>query len=99
DAAGGPPTVLVYRRVPRGHSKRLNLTQGWKYTAGWSVFASPGRATGAQPNAGASPHRGERIAHQRGSPCFCADRPSDPLFPGGIRVSDVDMSLRRVADM
>ncbi|WP_308298808.1 hypothetical protein [Streptomyces sp. GESEQ-35] len=28
---GGPPTVLVYRRVPRGHSKRLGLTQGWKY--------------------------------------------------------------------
>ena len=32
DAAGGPPTVLVYRRVPRGHSKRLGLTQGWKYS-------------------------------------------------------------------
>ncbi|MET8245745.1 hypothetical protein ABZV31_15770 [Streptomyces sp. NPDC005202] len=31
DAAGGPPTVLVYRRVPRGHSKRLGLHQGWKY--------------------------------------------------------------------
>ncbi|MEW2303899.1 hypothetical protein AB0958_28705 [Streptomyces sp. NPDC006655] len=31
DPAGGPPTVLVYRRVPRGHSKRLGLTQGWKY--------------------------------------------------------------------
>lgn len=31
DAAGGPPTVLVYRRVPRGHSKRLGLPLGWKY--------------------------------------------------------------------
>ncbi|MER5195981.1 hypothetical protein ACWD3J_26380 [Streptomyces sp. NPDC002755] len=31
DAAGGPPTVLVYRRVPRGHSKKLGLPQGWKY--------------------------------------------------------------------
>lgn len=31
DPAGGRPTVLVYRRVPRGHSKRLGLTQGWKY--------------------------------------------------------------------
>jgi hypothetical protein len=31
DPDGGPPTVLVYRRVPRGHSKRLGLTQGWKY--------------------------------------------------------------------
>ena len=31
DAAGGPPTVLVYRRVPRAHSKKLGLVQGWKY--------------------------------------------------------------------
>ncbi|AXG53869.1 hypothetical protein SLCG_2714 [Streptomyces lincolnensis] len=31
DAAGGPPTVLVYRRVPRAHSKRLGIQQGWKY--------------------------------------------------------------------
>ncbi|MEU2550161.1 hypothetical protein ACF1GY_09670 [Streptomyces sp. NPDC014684] len=31
DAAGGPPTVLVYRREPRGHSKRLGLVRGWKY--------------------------------------------------------------------
>ncbi|MFE3168318.1 hypothetical protein [Streptomyces sp. NPDC059224] len=31
DPAGGPPTVLVYRRVPRGQSKRLGLNQGWKY--------------------------------------------------------------------
>ncbi|MET7288212.1 hypothetical protein [Streptomyces sp. NPDC005573] len=31
DAAGGPPTVLVYRREPRGHSKRLGRVTGWKY--------------------------------------------------------------------
>nr|WP_206440882.1 hypothetical protein [Streptomyces scabichelini] len=31
DAAGGPPTVLVYRRVQAGQSKRLGLHQGWKY--------------------------------------------------------------------
>ncbi|KUM94049.1 hypothetical protein AQI88_24015 [Streptomyces cellostaticus] len=31
DPDGGPPTVLVYHRVPRGHSKRLGLIQGWKY--------------------------------------------------------------------
>ncbi|MEU9923727.1 hypothetical protein AB0H51_20955 [Streptomyces griseoluteus] len=30
DAAGGPPTVLVYRRTPRGHG-RLGLVRGWKY--------------------------------------------------------------------
>ncbi|MFC8518043.1 hypothetical protein [Streptomyces sp. NPDC057257] len=31
DPAGGPDTVLVYRRVPRGYSKRLGIQQGWKY--------------------------------------------------------------------
>ncbi|MEU3335405.1 hypothetical protein ACWCQ1_46300 [Streptomyces sp. NPDC002144] len=31
DPAGGPDTVLVYRRVPRGHSRRLGIQQGWKY--------------------------------------------------------------------
>ncbi|MEU6355562.1 hypothetical protein ABZ896_40655 [Streptomyces sp. NPDC047072] len=29
-ADGGPPTVLVYRRVPRGHT-RLGIQRGWKY--------------------------------------------------------------------
>lgn len=41
DAAGGPPTVLVYRRVPRGHSKRLGLPRGWKYE-----FDPSGKAAG-----------------------------------------------------
>src|SRR3954463_7565565 len=31
DPHGGPPTVLVYRRVARGHGKRMGLTRGWKY--------------------------------------------------------------------
>ncbi|WP_425589265.1 hypothetical protein [Streptomyces siamensis] len=31
DKDGGPPTVLVYRRVEAGRSKRLGLHQGWKY--------------------------------------------------------------------
>ncbi|WP_151478153.1 hypothetical protein [Streptomyces albicerus] len=31
DKAGGPPTVLVYRRVQAGTSRRLSLHQGWKY--------------------------------------------------------------------
>ncbi len=31
DSAGGPPTVLVYRRVQAGVSKKLGLHQGWKY--------------------------------------------------------------------
>ncbi|MEU9172560.1 hypothetical protein AB0D34_33055 [Streptomyces sp. NPDC048420] len=30
DTADGPPTVLVYRRVPRGHTK-LGIQKGWKY--------------------------------------------------------------------
>lgn len=28
---GGPETVLVYRRAPRGHN-RLGIQKGWKYT-------------------------------------------------------------------
>ncbi|MFD8218874.1 hypothetical protein ACFV2U_35535 [Streptomyces sp. NPDC059697] len=31
DADGGPPTVLVYRRVQARVSKRLGLHQAWKY--------------------------------------------------------------------
>jgi hypothetical protein len=31
DAGGGPPTVLVYRRVLAGQSRRLGLVQGWRY--------------------------------------------------------------------
>ncbi|BAC70667.1 hypothetical protein AQJ43_00805 [Streptomyces avermitilis] len=31
DAAGGPPTVLVYRREQAAQSKRLGLHKGWKY--------------------------------------------------------------------
>ncbi|QWB23102.1 hypothetical protein KJK29_11120 [Streptomyces koelreuteriae] len=30
DPAGGPPTVLAYRRVPRGPGK-VGLTNRWKY--------------------------------------------------------------------
>ena len=44
DAAGGAPTVLVYRRVPRGHSRRLGLPQGWKYEydpEGWKDSGKP----------------------------------------------------------
>ncbi|MFE9647777.1 hypothetical protein ACFYO0_27415 [Streptomyces sp. NPDC006365] len=31
DAAGGPPTVLVYRRVPSVQGRKLALHPGWKY--------------------------------------------------------------------
>ncbi len=31
DTAGGPPTVLVYRRVPKPHSGRFALSQKWQY--------------------------------------------------------------------
>ena len=64
DAAGGPPTVLVYRRVPRGHSRRLGLPQGWKYAFDpegkdsgrprwpWSKpDATPGPPSGGPPDA------------------------------------------------
>ncbi|WLW52239.1 hypothetical protein [Streptomyces sp. YU58] len=61
DAAGGPPTVLVYRRVPRAHSKRLGIQQGWKY-----VYDPEGRAdTGlrwpwSKPDGGPRPGPGAR---------------------------------------
>ncbi|MDQ1036163.1 hypothetical protein QFZ75_002579 [Streptomyces sp. V3I8] len=41
DGAGGPPTVLVYRRVQAGVSKRIGLHQGWKY-----AYDPTGRAGG-----------------------------------------------------
>lgn len=41
---GGPPTVLVYRRVPRAQSGRLGLTQGWKY-----LYAPDGPTTPDRP--------------------------------------------------
>lgn len=46
DAAGGPPTVLVYRRVPRGHSKKLGLPQGWKYEFAAEGDAGAGKWSG-----------------------------------------------------
>ncbi|MPY52745.1 hypothetical protein [Streptomyces acidicola] len=41
DAAGGPPTVLVYRRVPRPHGGRFALGHKWQYE-----FDPEGRAGG-----------------------------------------------------
>nr|WP_222109491.1 hypothetical protein [Streptomyces cupreus] len=32
DPDGGPPTVLVYRRVPRVEGRPVGLTRRWKYT-------------------------------------------------------------------
>lgn len=43
DAAGGPPTVLVYRRVQASRSSRLGLHQGWKYTYDATGDAGGGR--------------------------------------------------------
>ncbi|MEU6575360.1 hypothetical protein [Streptomyces sp. NPDC046805] len=57
DARGGPPTVLVYRRVPRAHSRRLGLVQGWKYEfvpegqAGGRRLRWPWSGPGADPHA------------------------------------------------
>jgi len=66
DAAGGPPTVLVYRRAQSGKSKRLGLHMGWKYEFDpegdkgrglkwpWSrPEPSPGPRRGVTPDAGA----------------------------------------------
>ncbi|MFJ5775773.1 hypothetical protein [Streptomyces sp. NPDC093094] len=32
DPAGGPPAVLVYRRVPRQEGRPVGLRNRWKYT-------------------------------------------------------------------
>jgi hypothetical protein len=56
DAAGGPPTVLVYRRVQRAHGGRFGLHPGWKYT-----YDPTGRTGGgprwpwSKPDAGGPP--------------------------------------------
>ncbi|MER6952753.1 hypothetical protein [Streptomyces sp. NPDC000618] len=74
DAAGGPPTVLVYRRAPRGHSKKLGLPQGWKYEFDpegkrntgrlrwpWSKpDATPGATPGTAPGAAPDATPGRR---------------------------------------
>ncbi|MEV0975964.1 hypothetical protein [Streptomyces sp. NPDC049915] len=57
DAAGGPPTVLVYRRVPRGHSKRLGLTQGWKYAFDPTGDTTTGRLRWPWSKPAPRPHR------------------------------------------
>ncbi|MFF4018265.1 hypothetical protein [Streptomyces sp. NPDC001843] len=55
DPDGGPPTVLVYRRVPREQSRRTGLVRGWKYT--YDPEAGPGggiRWPWSKPDAGRS---------------------------------------------
>ncbi len=63
DAAGGPPTVLVYRRAQAGVTRRLGLPRGWKY-----VYDPEGRRSEgvrwpwsrsrSRPGAGESPPSG-----------------------------------------
>ncbi|KPI01189.1 hypothetical protein OK074_5599 [Actinobacteria bacterium OK074] len=62
DAAGGPPTVLVYRRVQAARTPKLGLHKGWRYeydpagdSAGgggprwpWSKSATPAPSAAAQ---------------------------------------------------
>ncbi|WP_448318247.1 hypothetical protein [Streptomyces sp. CO7] len=44
DPDGGRPTVLVYRREPRGHGRRLGLPVGWKF-----VFVPDARGDEGRP--------------------------------------------------
>lgn len=67
ERGGGPPTVLVYRRVPAGPAGRLGLHPGWKYeydpegdTGGrlrWP-WSKPHRRQGATPDEGQDPADG-----------------------------------------
>ncbi|CAM5674765.1 hypothetical protein SGLAM104S_02865 [Streptomyces glaucescens] len=68
DPAGGPPTVLVYRRVSRGQGR---LTQRWKYVhdpggepggGGPEVaVVEPGAARRSRRHAGRQPGRRRRV--------------------------------------
>ncbi|MEW2544866.1 hypothetical protein AB0910_03645 [Streptomyces sp. NPDC047002] len=42
DAAGGPPTVHAYRRVPAGYTRRLGIQRGWRYEYAPAGHASEG---------------------------------------------------------
>ncbi|MFF1450645.1 hypothetical protein ACFVYF_21260 [Streptomyces sp. NPDC058274] len=57
DAAGGPATVLVYRRVQAKQS-RLGLHQGWKYT-----FDPTGKQGGGLKWPWSKPDREEGTVH------------------------------------
>jgi hypothetical protein len=75
---GGKPTVLVYRREPRGHS-RLGLPRGWKY-----VFEPEGRPSRVR-RPWSRPEPREGAAEARG-PAREAGRESAPghgATPGG----------------
>ncbi len=80
DDAGGPPTVLVYRRVPRAHSKRLGLPKGWKYE--YDPKESPAADSGG-PGPSQTPRRAasrttptsDRVTPNRAHP---ARGPADP---------------------
>ncbi|GGX41360.1 hypothetical protein [Streptomyces fructofermentans] len=65
DHAGGPPTVLVYRRVQAATSRRLGLHLGWKY-----VYDPEGDSRGRRrpwsrrrSGPGATPPRGPDDTH------------------------------------
>ncbi|MEW2049224.1 hypothetical protein [Streptomyces sp. NPDC005476] len=83
DPAGGPPTVLVYRRVPRGHSKKLGLPQGWKYEFAAEGDQAAGRGSGA-PGARKWPWS------KPGTPPGSAPGPAGGTGPGTARRSGPD---------
>ncbi|MGK5639513.1 hypothetical protein ACSNOK_14555 [Streptomyces sp. URMC 126] len=58
DAAGGPATVLVYRRVQAGVTRRLGLPRGWKYSYDPEGRRGPGVRwpwSRPRPDAGSGP--------------------------------------------
>ncbi len=76
DPDGGPPTVLVYRRVPRDPHRRIGLAR-WKYAYAPRAPPAPGCAgRGRSRTPGQTPRRaasrttrtGDRVAPIRAHP-------------------------------
>ncbi|MET9730019.1 hypothetical protein ABZZ79_04885 [Streptomyces sp. NPDC006458] len=55
DPAGGGPTVLVYRRVPRGEGPHIGLRDRWKYAYDPRGDQSGGRRKWPWPRPHATP--------------------------------------------
>ncbi len=79
DAAGGPPTVLFYRRVPRPQAGRFALGQKWQYE-----YDPKGRAGGRRWPWSGKPDQTEKPEKPTGpgkpgaTPGRKDDTPKDP---------------------
>lgn len=98
DAAGGPPTVLVYRREPRVPGRPFALSRRWKYVydpegdAGqksgprwpWSKAGSgAGPEAGSEPGPEAGPDADSGAGSEAGSEAGSGRQDKPDATPGG----------------